>query len=425
MKRRILVILSLIVIFLVAFYIGRYHSGVCLCDKIPSGVEEALVINTRSLEEQVILDVVRHPFSFFGETERDSTTDKGPSLLSAVSLPTAIVAYKSGQNFCSGVVKIKDREKLMDYISHHGYTPQDENESYFKNGERHIMLYHSSVQICFGKEKPPILEIESISYQKKGDTLFDALEASSADFTYVGSEEKSLDVDIEGNTIRIHGRYNLEALLPSAATIPDDGLGVLSARLDLDKLADLTGPDALEKFSDFTKLQTDSLFSYWDGRLSGTLSDFSMAQDTITTYEYDDDFNQVEVKEIKESIQPDFAIVMGMDSSGYNYMKRKKAVVEESGRQILAIMPLVTTYVDSGKDGLLMYTSTPSSTLDSSDYKLQARLNLENIRSEELPQVLRLLDSFDLSIDNDDQVKGELKLRGGRGVLAALMGRGL
>jgi len=387
-------------------------------------VKEALVINTRSLEEQVVLNAIKNPFSFFGDTEVDSIqSERGPSLLSAISLPVTLVAYRSQQGFCSGVVKIKDKKKLIEYLVHHAYESRSEDGTYFRKGNRHIVLTESSVQICLGSQRPPSLELESVTYQKKGDKLFDALAASSSDIAYVGADQEGLQVDIEGNSILVSGIYEIDALLPSVASIEDESLGVLAARFDLDKLSNLIGPDALQQFSDFTKLEPDSLFAHWDGSISGALADFSMTQDTIVTYEYDADFNQIEVKEVKENMRPDFIIDMGIDSLGLDYMKRKKAVVEESGQQILAIMPLVTTYVKQEKVRLRFFTSGPDYNLQHTDLKLQTRLNLESIASEELPQFLSVIQSLDISIDNDNVIAGEIQMRGSRGALASLMGR--
>jgi len=186
------------------------------------------------------------------------------------------------------------------------------------------------------------------------------------------------------------------------------------------------GKDTKAKFSDFTKLNTDSIQHYWDGSLHSTLNGFATLSDTIKTYEYDDDFNKIEVQKVEESIAPDYAIHLGIDTSGVQYLKQKNAIVKEEGKDVLAIMPLVKTYCAVNDGGLSMYTDSENIELDAKNTKLKAYLNvgelMDKSKSFDFFAYLKGVNAIKCDIDSKNNTAIKVSMSNDRNSIVQLVG---
>ena len=193
--------------------------------------------------------------------------------------------------------------------------------------------------------------------------------------------------------------------------------------LDVDQLETFLRDKWIDQFADFTKLEIDSLKTYWDGRINASFQGFETSSDTIKTFEYDDDFNKVEVEEVIEIQNPNYSVQLGMGQDGFEYLKRKKAVVEENDLDVLAIMPLAKTYCLSENEGLTFYTNTSEMDLEKSQSKLELFISIQALRGsllEEIP-ILKGFNSINLKILNDNEVEGKIEVKGDRNAIVALM----
>ena len=117
-----------------------------------------------------------------------------------------------------------------------------------------------------------------------------------------------------------------------------------------------------------------------------------------------------------------------MTEEGVAYMKRQNAIVEEKGKNILAIMPLVTTYCEQQKDVLQLFTDgTRTSELEESEQKMNLSLTVDKYlkdSQQEAPtwnKYLKNLSALDVSISNDDKVKAEILFQNDRNALVTLL----
>lgn len=111
----------------------------------------------------------------------------------------------------------------------------------------------------------------------------------------------------------------------------------------------------VNKFTEFTKLDLDTLMQSWNGQFMALAQDFYTKIDSSVTYDYDDDFNPIEVIKTEEQMVPELYINTGLSSNAYNYMISKKAIVNQNEINILAVFPLVSLDANLDSDSLIVF----------------------------------------------------------------------
>lgn len=93
----------------------------------------------------------------------------------------------------------------------------------------------------------------------------------------------------------------------------------------------------------------------WNGQFMALAQDFYTKIDSSVTYDYDDDFNPIEVIKTEEQMVPELYINTGLSSNAYNYMISKKAIVNQNEINILAVFPLVSLDANLDSDSLIVF----------------------------------------------------------------------
>ncbi len=449
MKRKLgYVLLLFILLAIVVAYILRYETSACMCKTIPLDAVAVVQIKVRSMEKYFLQDMLSRPASYFSsvsdteeqnnqtdleENQPSTKPDAKASLMDCVSTPKSLLFYKlSNGVWYSSELEIKDTPKLKKFLEQNDFEssgPAD-NEEYTRKNLT-ILIDGEKVQLAYegtSTSSKGISTQEQSGFMAEGDQLFDATLGSVSDIHFVDDNGHFLDVNFGQGVINVNGNYNMPALQPSAAEVKSQGLGTLSAKLDFPKFLDLLSTDQKDKFSNFTKLNLDTLSGFMSGDVNAVFSDFTASVDTITTYEYDDNFNKVEVNDIKHTEEPSYLLSVGADTSIMSYLRRQNAIVEKEGRNILAIMPLVTTYSQHSSSGLYLYTADMDSTqvkTSTSNSKLifdfNVRNYLEKVDSGSQHKILRDMERMYLSIDNENNIDGKILFQDKRNGLVSLM----
>lgn len=447
MKRKLGLLFLLLLVGLLIAYVLRYKTGTCICKTIPQEADAVIQVKVRSLERYFLHDVVLRPKSYFSskpdslkQKEKSDQSSSEPStkyqqkvrLMDCVSLPKSLLLYRVDSIWYSSDLKIKDAVKLEQFLTDNNFKSNGSGDEkiYIKKNQK-ILVDQEIMKVAYKTELGTGLDFntsEKSDFLSKGDQLFDATHSSQNDIYFVDNKGQFLNINFQSGVINIDGNYNLTTLKPSAKESSTKGIGSLSAQLDFPKFIELLSDNQKNKFSNFTKLNLDSLSGHINGELSTVLTDFSTSIDTITTYDYDDDFNKIEIKDIKESLEPSYSLLLGMDDEGIAYMKRQNAIVEQDGKDVLAIMPLVTTYSKQYQDALYLYTSDQDITeiqTTTSDAKFNFSFDvsqfLDKNKSDRDNKYLEDIDSMFLTIDNENNIEGKIAFRDKRNGLVTLI----
>lgn len=439
MKKRILFILLLLFVGLTIAYIARYLGSRSLEQRIPEHTDAAIRIDVRQLEQDMLHDVIFHPFDYFNPKESDISktedvsqpvADALPShptyreLLDAIEVPKSIYLFRpeASNAWYSSKIKIKDQSLLEQIASAQGYTRNESKaQPTYENGDRKIVLDGDVVRFVYGSM--PVLS-DAKGYLRSGSRIYDSMDKSKSDIIYADSQNNTLEVFLEDGKIELQGNYAMDFLHSADSFLIGTGLGSIGGAIDISKLKNHIPQASIAKFTNFTKLEMDSIEQYFDGKVLGAFQGYIHTSDTITTYEYDDDFNKVEVQQIKEHKIPDFSVYLGMSAEGMEYLARHKAIVEQEGRLVFTRMPLATTYVEYKDNMLHLFTGDAVNKRQKTTDLLKGHVDIEALKKTSKglnSKMLEPIQTIDLSIDKDHKIHGQITLTEDRHPLSVYM----
>ena len=418
----------------------RYKTGACICNVIPQEADAVVQVQVRSLEQHFLNDIITHPKSYI--SSKKSSPDKQDSaapppskpkvkLMDCISVPKSLLFYRIDKRWTSSDIEIKDHQKLKRYLERNNYeSGAGDGIEFYSKKKQSLMVIGNKLRVSYGADAstPVTTGEEKRTCQAKGDKLFDAALNSKSDVAFVDNQGQFINLNFGQGIIDIDGQYHLAALQPSAKVSSSEGVGQLSVLLDVEKLLGSLNKEHKNKFANFTKLRLDSLAEHMSGAINAVLYDLAVTSDTIVTYDYDDNFNKVEVKKIKENLAPSYNLTMGMDAAGTTYMKEKNAIVEKDGQEVLAIMPLVTTYCREENETLFLYTETTDKEqqLVSSDSKFTMSLEVARFldSAKDNPpswhKYLEGISDIDFEVSNEDKIAGKVIFEDKRNAIVSL-----
>ena len=147
--------------------------------------------------------------------------------------------------------------------------------------------------------------------------------------------------------ILIEGELSNNLFLPYEAVENEQVLALVSGRVNQEFASGFIKKRQKDKFKKLTNLSLDSINNYWNGELDFSIKSFENKTDTITTYEYDDDFNKIEKKSVDVKIIPNINFRIG-GSTIFDYLYSKKSIQNVEGENIAVLNPLFKTYASKG-----------------------------------------------------------------------------
>jgi len=409
MKKKLFYAFLLLLVGLGVTYVVRYQMGPCICKSVPKDAEAAVLINARNIEKHFLHDVLTNPMSYLSSDDHPGKDEKidvtkvptatnpkpsPPSLLECIKVPKFALLYKQKGSWSSSPIAIKDNEKLIKYLNLNGYKNAT-NDNVHTKDNINVVIGAGKLQLIYSNEEVASTSITKSNneFLEHGNEMFEALLGGESDIVYA---------DQNGQHIRL--------------------------AFDSGALSNQLSTSQKKAFSNYSKLNLDSLALTWDGSVNAALHDFSTTVDTVVTFDYDDNFNKVEKRTVTSSTVADFGIMMGMDSIGMNYLKRKKAIVTENGKDVLAIMPLVKTYCQLEDGNIKLFSSSKHVETKLSDQKLNLSIDAAGITSSKTDvasmgnaEIFKNIKKISGSISNENIISIRIATEGDRNALIQLI----
>ncbi len=298
----------------------------------------------------------------------------------------------------------------------------------YKKGILIFGIKNNQLIICFNAEgkKETIKRINiffnETSFLQVTSPLLKSLDNES-DISYTTIEKDFLWANFQKGRLKVEGDFNLNFDLFKTNSQPEfqeNSIAHISGMLNKEStyFKKLLGSDNQKKFEEFTHLSADSIISKWNGDFSVNLKSIEHKTDSIVTYDYDDDFNKVEVISTQEVIVPDVNISLGKvpKNSLFDYFERKNAIKIIETDSIFAAIPLYG-FLASDKDNILeIYTITTSEYQKRQSTKLSGHFNLEAYLQDPLDMPLLPVDSTyknfikDISVELSDKNEFHLEI---------------
>lgn len=444
MKKKLFYAFLLLLVGLGVTYVVRYQMGPCICKSVPKDAEAAVLINARNIEKHFLHDVLTNPMSYLSSDDHPGKDEKidvtkvptatnpkpsPPSLLECIKVPKFALLYKQKGSWSSSPIAIKDNEKLIKYLNLNGYKNAT-NDNVHTKDNINVVIGAGKLQLIYSNEEVASTSITKSNneFLEHGNEMFEALLGGESDIVYADQNGQHIRLAFDSGAIDIDGFYDFDILKPSTRVLADKSMGEISALLDVGALSNQLSTSQKKAFSNYSKLNLDSLALTWDGSVNAALHDFSTTVDTVVTFDYDDNFNKVEKRTVTSSTVADFGIMMGMDSIGMNYLKRKKAIVTENGKDVLAIMPLVKTYCQLEDGNIKLFSSSKHVETKLSDQKLNLSIDAAGITSSKTDvasmgnaEIFKNIKKISGSISNENIISIRIATEGDRNALIQLI----
>lgn len=337
-KRIILVIIGLIAILAISFFGFKYYRALKSDEiKIPKNSYSVIRIKI----DDLALDLFKNSISNYSEyysTKEDSTRviNKKNILNLGVKIPADLYLFSLSDTSTTwySILDISNEKNIDDFLKNklamQDSIIEDTNKSYriLLNKSVAAMLGNGKMIISFGPGHQFKVMKELIGSNQSDWILAKSMVAGITKI----SDSKVSYIDLKKNWARLdfnNGSINMEAYIKSAlfkfpkklSELEHHGTQVLSFAFNSDLSLLLKGRQAqLEKL----KLPVDSVYKYVGNFVSFRLDEgHVMETDTIITYDYDDNFDRVEKKEIQKIEVPDLAFNIMASPHLVDYMPDK------------------------------------------------------------------------------------------------------
>ena len=367
MKKFLKITLSLLVILVIGYFIyTKYQKTVVFKNVVHIDAESVIKVSIHDIKKTLIFDALSSPKYYwnnaqFSEQKKENDTieepEKGIDLL-----PYALVFYtiKEVENTLFTTFKIKNAELFDAYAKryfddknipihqdrYHYVIDEKSNRIFAWNSKRLAVAF--SLNIAYHNCKPifddVLLKNKLIS--NNNHFYIDKLIASNAHITYL--KEKS-----EVNLNFMDGKAVLKGLIyskiPKTFKPENSYVSLPNASLQLYLDANFKNnankkeaKKLLEKASFFKKnnIEIPTFLDQINGVFSLAVKGTTNQNDTIITYEYDDNFEKVETRTIQESMVPAITMSIGSENKLNKYLESQGAIQQG----ILTAIPYYTFY---------------------------------------------------------------------------------
>jgi hypothetical protein len=293
MKKKLIVL----VIFLFAglIYVIFYHKNKNL-KYVPKNTDALILVDVKNLTRQYLYDFITHPSLWF---EKNDTNKNTISLKeSGVKIPDFLqIFHIKNTRFSSWytILELKDNQKFSAFLKSRKFI--DKGNNFFQ--KEHFFVKIEGENCILGTSA---LDFKNSKQQIFSDTEKNNFNANSFITNSLGSisfisgqRTRNFSIAVYSDEIEIKSVSDLQDF-SSVISKLQQTKSFLEAELDHENIKNFT--------SFFDKMITDS------SQITHFKSTVNLEQvnDTIITYGYDDNFNEVEKKSIQKIIQPNYVI---------------------------------------------------------------------------------------------------------------------
>ncbi|MDR6404910.1 MULTISPECIES: hypothetical protein [Chryseobacterium] len=334
MKRKLIVL----AVFLIAatIYFLLFHKNKTL-KYIPENADAVILIDVKNLKRQYIASFATHPSQWFrGKGKKGNTNFIQES---GVEIPDFFQIFHIKntsflQWYC--VFELTDKQKFSAYLKQQKFVRKGEN--IFQKDQ--LFLKIDGKKCIVGTSD---LAFEKISHSmSSGKNVFNAdsfIDNSLGSISFIsGQRIRNFSIDLNSDEIEIKNTPKTENFAPIISDFQQKML-FLDAELDAKNI---------RYFSAFfnVNLADSSQVTHFK-----TTAELEQVKDTIITYGYDDNFNEIEKKTFQTITQPNYVIAFQSKDveKTWHYFQNKKWI--NAGNQFTAI-PFQPNFVEKNKTGM-------------------------------------------------------------------------
>ncbi|MGE4512604.1 MAG: hypothetical protein AB7E26_02155 [Chryseobacterium sp.] len=262
---------------------------------IPRNADVVILLDTKKVTRQYLSDFLSHPSEWFRNA--DEKTGGISIRESGVKIPDFLQVFHIENTSFSdwyGILEIKNKKKLLTYLKQKGFV-EKKNELFHKG---RIFIKIEGENCILGTSDNAFENITRLflAFSQRtnftSDTFIDGSLGSISVISNGKIRNFSMDVNADDIEIKTPGINNFTSIISKV----QQKVPFFAAELDRGNIKNFT--------SFFDKKFSDSAGIDY---LKAT-AELERVNDTIITYGYDDDFNEIEKKTIQKIIQPNYLI---------------------------------------------------------------------------------------------------------------------
>ncbi|MBJ2174884.1 hypothetical protein JBL43_11595 [Aureibaculum sp. A20] len=364
MRKKGLYFFIVFVIVLVVLYVWRYKRAQVFENRVPANATKVINVNLRQIENHLLFDFLTNPITYLkSRKKKDSIKKPRTALTKGVSVPKNILFYTNptdlSNNWFSSIVAINDTEELFKFLLKEGFK-KIENNGIVYFSKANFVLSVKGEQFIIALKTSPKVDVSTTiltlfsedDYLSEDAIILKPIVNNTNDISFsLGDDE--LNANFKDGFFELEGSLKSDLFLVNENPASDeDGVISMSGELNRNNAVFkqfLT--DKKDKFNAFTHLSLDSIVNKWNGKFHMNITSIEQKTDTIVSYEYDDDFNKVEIKSTQDKRIPSLYANLGQQSvsslTDYFYGKNAIQIIEnDTVFTTIPVFKVLTTNVE-------------------------------------------------------------------------------
>lgn len=381
LKKIVKIVVPIIILLGIVYWGYKFINNTSsLLGVVHKNADAVVKIDLHGIQETIVLDALSSPKFYYdnisfssSKKEKDSTLDKGINLK-----PYTVVLYtlKNVENTVFSTFPIDNFTGFNAYVKE--YIKNKKGKIQNAEGYKYAVLEKSKVCIAWSSKNlaiaatPSKIDITKVSavftdvlvdeklITDKNNNLIEQLKNAKDHIVYLKGTSV-IGLNFEDGKLAVSGQLEVDKSSVFSKEITVNSVPNASLQLYLDysfadenHKKDFISTFKNSSFLQKSNLQIDSIAKYSNGFFSLVVSGKTKQQDTIITYDYDDNFNKVEKKTIQEKEVPKMYVNLGVNKNGLPAYLQAQGAIEQG---VFTALPIYNFYVSSATKTSLFTTA--------------------------------------------------------------------
>jgi len=356
----------LVIIFLVAaaMYSQFFYKNKTL-KFIPENADAVVLVDVKKVTRQYIYELLTHPSAWFKDDKKNK--EKISFRKSGVKIPDFIQIFHQKNTKISEwytILEIDDKDKFSAFLKSRHFLNDGKNK--FKNGRFFIQIEGENCIV--GTSAQNFKNIGSPLSQKFRNKIFNAdffMQDGLGSVSLISETgTRNFSIDLNDNELEIQSSQNAQNFTSLVADL-DRETEFLKAELDQSNIRNIS--------SFFNKNISDSV-SVNSLKMSADLKEIT---DTIISYGYDDNFNEIEKVSYQKIVQPNYELILQTSDADktWSYFQQKKWINSQNQFTTIPFQPNVVYRSNNS-----IYIKSTRKPVKNNDFRKQNYIFVKNDR---------------------------------------------
>jgi len=322
------IIVPLFLLLAVALYFVAFHKNKSL-QYIPDNADAVVLIDTKKLTGQYLFSLITHPSKWSGSKTKSKSY--GSLKDAVIRIPDFLQIFHIKDTQFSewySILELKDPQKLITFLKKQKFTDKGDNhfqkEQFFFKIKGNYCIAGTSDRAFETIQKR--LFLNSVHPAWEADKF---IQNTLGSISFIsGQKIRNFSIELNEDEIEINNNSNPEIFNTIASKVEK---GNHFLELELDK----------ENIRNFTRFFKKSIADSSQIISLKAAANIGQINDTIVTYEYDDNFNEVEKKTVQKITQPSYMINIQSNDpeKTWKYFQSKKWINSENQFTAIPFQP--------------------------------------------------------------------------------------